>query len=196
MPEEITTNLYTTGGRFQTEDGVEYKGSYHQYITGEVYTGATWNVATSKRLVRLETTLPRDITYGKLKSKLRTKFVTPQSVNRTPSVSDYKTGYFDRYFLKKCNVLIFLEVDSLQYTAWQSGLIDSAAFNAVTFRWFISGNIEDTRTATSTQPGVRTKNITQIQYAQQQLPGISLVLTDPLQYYADADYSVPRDINS
>lgn len=195
MPEEITTDLYTTGGQFQTEDGVEYRGAYHRYITGEVYTGPRWDIKTSKRLVRLETTLPRDVTYGKLKPRLRTKFITPYAVNRVPTPAEYKTGYFDRYILKKCNELTFLEVDDIQYALWQSGRIDPAAFAAVTFRWFISGNIEDNQTTTSTQPGVRTKNNIQIQYAQKQLPGITSVLSDPLQYYADADYSVPRDIN-
>jgi hypothetical protein len=196
MPEEITTNLYTTGGQFQTEDGVEYKGSYHRYITGEIYTGPSWNIKTSKRLVRLETTLPRDATYNKLKPLLRTKFITPQPVNRVPTAVEYKIGYFDRYILKKCNELTFIEVDALQYELWRIGRIDASAFSAVTFRWFISGNIEDTRGTMSDQPGVRTKNNIQIQYAQEQLPGITTVLTDPLQYYADVDYSVPRDINT
>lgn len=195
MPDEITTNLYTTGGKFQTEDGVEYKGAYHRYITGEVYTGPIWNRKTSKRLLRLETTLPKDVTYTKLKPGLRTKFITPQPVQLTPTVTEYKAGYFERYFLKKINESVFLEIDDTQYKLWTNGRIDPAAFNAVTFRWFISGNIEDTYTATSSQPGVRTKNNIQIQYAQQQLPGIVSVLTDPLQYYGDAEYSVPRDIN-
>jgi hypothetical protein len=196
MPEEITTNLYTTGGTFQTEDGVEYKGAYHRYSTGEVYTGPIWNRKTSKRLVRLETTLPRDVTYSKLKPRLQTKFITPQPARRTPTVDEYKVGYFERYFLKKCNDLTFLEIDDVQYKLWSTRRIDPVAFNAVTFRWFISGNIEDTQSTTSSQPGVLTKNNIQIQYAQQQLPGIISVLTDPLQYYADAEYSVPRDINN
>lgn len=196
MPEEITSNLYTNGGEFQTEDGVEYRGLYHRYITNEIYTGATWNSKTSKKLVLLEKRQTRDTTYSKLKNRLQTKFITPQPVNRTPTVAEYKSGYFDRYFLKKCNEQIFIETDNTQYMLWRNGKIDPAVFNAVTFRWFISGNVDDIKTATTIQYGVVTKNTKQIQYAQQVLPGIANILTDPLQYYADTDYKVPADINS
>ena len=49
--DEITSNLYTSGSQFMTEDNVEYRGTYHSYITGEVYTGSTWNAKTSKKLI-------------------------------------------------------------------------------------------------------------------------------------------------
>jgi hypothetical protein len=196
MPEEITSNLYTNGGEFQTEDGVEYRGSYHRYITNEIYTGATWNSKTSKKLMLLETVLVRDVVYSKLKTRLQTKFITPQPINRTPTITEYNSGYFERYFLKKCNEQIFIETDEIQHTLWRNGKIDQAMFNAVTFRWFISGNIDDVKTATTTQYGVLTKNKKQIQYAQQVLPGIVDVLTNPLQYYGDVTYNVPKDINT
>ena len=49
--DELVTNLHTTGSQWMTENGVEYQGSYHEYITGEVYTQSTWKPTLSKKLV-------------------------------------------------------------------------------------------------------------------------------------------------
>lgn len=195
MPEEITTNLYTPGGQFQTEDGVEYKGSYHRYITNEIYTGGTWNAKSSKKLVLLEQVTTKDSAYFKLKQQLKTKFDTPVPYKLVIVPADYKLGYIERYFLKKRNEQKFIEIDESQYKAWGKGTIDSNVYDALNFRWFISGNIEDNKTGNTTVYGVITKNNKQIQYAQQQMPGIQNVLTDPLQYYTDTDFIIPKDIN-
>ena len=48
--DEITNNLYTTGSEWMLQNFTEYKGLYHTYITGEVYTQAKWNPKTSKKL--------------------------------------------------------------------------------------------------------------------------------------------------
>lgn len=196
MPEEITPNLYTTGGEFQTEDGQEYKGAYHRYITNEIYTGSTWNSKTSKKLVLLENKVLRDTTYRKLKSRLQTKFISPYPVNRTPSADDYKFGYFDRYFLKKSNTELFIEVDKPQYDLWKSSRIDPALYNGITFRWFISGDVNDVSRAGILYQGVVTKNKKQIQFVQKLYPSSINVLTDPLQFYQDTTYKTPADINA
>jgi len=44
-------------------------------------------------------------------------------------------------------------------------------------------------------PGVIELNTKEIQRMEQTLPGISKKLTNPLQYYTDTDFVVPRDIN-
>lgn len=195
MPEEITNNLYTPGGQFQTDDGVEYKGSYHQYITNEIYTGGTWNAKYSKKLILLERITTKDSIYFKLKKQLKTKFNTPIPYKPIISPSDYKLGYIDRYFLKKRNEQKFIEIDESQYKSWERGTIDSNVYDALNFRWFISGNIQDIKLGDVVQYGIITKNTRQIQYAHQQLPGIQTSLKDPLQYYTDTDFVVPKDIN-
>ena len=195
MPEEITNNLYTPGGQFQTDDGVQYKGSYHRYITNEIYTGGTWNAKYSKKLILLERITTKDSIYFKLKKQLKTKFNTPITYKPIISPSDYKLGYIDRYFLKKRNEQKFIEIDESQYKSWERGTIDSNVYDALNFRWFISGNIQDIKLGDVVQYGIITKNTRQIQYAQQQLPGIQNILKDPLQYYTDTDFIVPKDIN-
>ena len=76
--KQITKNLYTTGSEWQTEDGVEYIGSYHTYITSETYTQSDWNEATSKKLVKYEQANQNVVQYQKLKN-IALKFETPQS---------------------------------------------------------------------------------------------------------------------
>jgi hypothetical protein len=44
--DEITNNLYTSGMQYMLQDNTEYRGLYHTYLTGEVYTGATWDSKT------------------------------------------------------------------------------------------------------------------------------------------------------
>ena len=66
--KQITKNLYTTGSEWQTEDGVEYIGSYHTYITSETYTQSDWNEATSKKLVKYEQANQNVVQYQKLKN--------------------------------------------------------------------------------------------------------------------------------
>ena len=51
--DEITNNLYTSGMQYMLQDNTEYRGLYHTYLTGEVYTGATWDSKTSKKLIGL-----------------------------------------------------------------------------------------------------------------------------------------------
>jgi hypothetical protein len=45
-------------------------------------------------------------------------------------------------------------------------------------------------------PGVVEKNFQEIRKAEMELPGISLILTNPIQYYSDSDFVIPKDINS
>ena len=88
-----------------------------------------------------------------------------------------------------------IEIDESQFALWQSKQIDPAMYTAPKMQWYISGPIDDTRTALVLHRGVRTKNLDQIAAAEATITGISKVLTDPLQYYSDITYLVPKDIN-
>lgn len=195
MPEEITTNLFTNGKEWQTEDGIEYRGSYHRYITNEVYTGAVWNSKTSKKLKPYISEITRDYTYKQLKTALKTKYVAPWSVQPIINPTDITIGYINRYFIKKNNELLVIEIDKQQFDAHRSNIIDSNLYATVQLVWYISGPINDEMHGVVAKPGVRTKNMLQISYAAHQLPGVELLLTDPLQYYTDSDYKVPPAIN-
>lgn len=194
MPDEIITNLYTSGGEFETEDGNEYRGMYHRYLTNEIYTEADWNPRLSQKLKPLIRKNNKDTPYSELKS-LKTNFLQPRPVAINISQNDRKLGYITRYFLKKNNELAFIEIDELQYKAWQNNRIDPYMYYAVQIRWYITGEVNDEKQGVVLVKGVYTKNTEQIAYAERFLPGISSILTDPLQYYSDNTFQIPADIN-
>jgi hypothetical protein len=193
--DEITSNLYTSGSQFMTEDNVEYRGTYHSYITGEVYTGSTWNAKTSKKLITFRDTSGKNAEYQQLKpTSLVFDKPNPTLVSITQQQINNKM--VDRYFLKKVNETSIIEVDIAQYQKWISKQIDSVVYLGISIPWTIAGEIEDTIINGTMIKGVRTKNNLQIQYANSKIPGISEYLNNPLQYYLDTTFVIPQDINA
>jgi len=195
MPEEITTNLYTSGREWQTEDGKEYRGSYHRYMTNEIYTGATWDAKTSRKLLPLIDRNADSSLYRELKKEIRVRYLSP--VPFIPVITDKirKDGVFSRYFFKRINDGTFIEVNESQYRSINNGTIDKNLYVAIQLQWYVTGNIEDTIQGPVNIQGVRTKNLKQIEAANRILPGISEVLKNPLQFYTDNEFIVPKDIN-
>jgi hypothetical protein len=193
--DEITSNLYTSGSQFMTEDNVEYRGTYHSYITGEVYTGSTWNAKTSKKLITFRDLSSKNAEYQQLKpTSLVFDKPNPTIVSITQQQINNKM--VNRYFLKKVNETSIIEVDLEQYQKWINKQIDSVVYLGISIPWTIAGEIEDTNINGTMIKGVRTKNNLQIQYANSKLPGISDYLNNPLQYYLDTTFVIPQDINS
>jgi hypothetical protein len=193
--DEITSNLYTSGSQFMTEDNVEYRGTYHSYITGEVYTGSTWNAKTSKKLITFRDLSSKNAEYQQLKpTSLVFDKPNPTVVSITRQQINNKM--VNRYFLKKVNETSIIEVDQEQYQKWINKQIDSVVYLGISIPWTIAGEIEDTNINGTMIKGVRTRNNLQIQYANSKLPGISDYLNNPLQYYLDTTFVIPQDINS
>jgi hypothetical protein len=193
--DEITSNLYTSGSQFMTEDNVEYRGTYHSYITGEVYTGSTWNAKTAKKLITFRDLSSKNAEYQQLKpTSLVFDKPNPTIVSITQQQINNKM--VNRYFLKKVNETSIIEVDQEQYQKWINKQIDSVVYLGISIPWTIAGEIEDTNINGTMIKGVRTRNNLQIQYANSKLPGISDYLNNPLQYYLDTTFVVPQDINS
>jgi len=194
--DEITPNLYTQGKEFMTEDNVEYIGSYHRYITGEIYTKSVWDVKKSKRLIEyVETVTKPEFVYDTLNPNLTLKYIQPKTHSVTVNKTDIRNGYITRYFIKRVNDENIIEINQLQYTAWTQDVIEKKMHIAIQLIWYISGEIEDTFDGIVKKSGVVTNNQKQVTYASKTLPGISNILTDFTQFYTDNDYSTPVDIN-
>ena len=194
--DEITPNLFTQGKEFMTEDNIEYIGSYHRYITGEIYTEAKWNVRKSKRLIKyVETTTKQTYVYDILKPNLSLKYIQPTAHSVIVTKSDIRNGYITRYFIKKINNETIIEINRTQYDAWSQDVIEKKMYVATSLTWYISGAIEDTTSGVVNIPGVITKNQKQVKYANRNLIGLSSKLTNFTEYYTDNDYSIPVDIN-
>jgi hypothetical protein len=177
-----------------TEDGVEFLGPYHTYTTGEIYSQSKWNPKTSKKLVPFVLESTDNYIYKQLKT-IQTKFDTPQSTQPIITIQARNTGFITRYFLKKANEYIINEVDESQYNKWGIQQIDSNIWNATQLTWYITGNLHDEYLHGVLVPGVIEKNLQEIQRAETEVPGIALVLTNPVQYYSDTDFVIPKDIN-
>lgn len=194
LQSEIENNLYTFGDEWMTEDKQEYKGLYHRYkTTNEVYSGASWNAETSKVLVPL-IKLPEMVkTYDELRNSTRQtrSAILPTQVTITPI--DITNGFIQRYFLKKVNEFLFFEISEQQFDLYGSK-IDNNLYAADSCQWYIVGPIETKRLPIYI-PGVIELNTLEIQRMEQTLPGISKKLNNPLEFYTDTDFVVPRDIN-
>lgn len=178
---DIKTDLYTFGKEWVTDDGQEYIGLYHRYIsTGEIYTGAKWDKNISKPLTAFE--IPSSVTTYKKINPISLKFNTPYPERPVITEQDQKQGFFTRYFLKKFNELNVIEISKKQYESYQNNKIDNNAYVATKLQWYISGQ-------------AAMKNTKNIELASQQIPEIRSVLTNAMQFYTDTDFNVPADIN-
>jgi hypothetical protein len=178
---DIKTDLYTFGKEWTTEDGQEYIGLYHQYVsTGEIYSGANWDKNISKKLIKFYEN--SDVNVYKKLQQIKVEFREPFSERVIITDEDRKQGFFTRYFLKKFNEMQIIEISKKQYDSYQNKKIDNNAYTAASLKWYITGN-------------AAVLNARSIQTASKQIPQLQSVLNDVLQFYTDTDYNVPADIN-
>lgn len=192
--DEIETNLYTAGGEWMTMDGQEYIGLYHKYITNEVYTQPTWNIESSKKLIKFSKTDPNVSLYKKLNAT-NVKYKVPQSSIIEVTPADRKNGYIQRYFLKKINELSILEVNKQEYDAVETSAAGMNMYDNITLQWKISGNLDDTQKNGIYTRGVITTNRLTVERAEEKMPGISNILQNYTEFYLSNNIVVPKDIN-
>lgn len=192
--DEITTNLYTSGSEWMYEDGVEYVGLYHRYITNEIYTEETWNAKVSKKLIPYKNINSDAVIYSSLK-QLNINFKEPYAVVVTPTADDMKRGSFSRYFIKKNNDSRIIEIDKSQYDLYPEK-IDPVIYDAIYIDWVISGELTDTYINNVFNRGVITKNRLTTIAAEQRLPGMINILTNYSEFYLNTDITTPKDINA
>ena len=180
--DETTNDLFTTGRQWMTTDEKEYVGGYHRYLTGEIFTKSKWNPKLSKSLVpyREKNTNPNSRLYKKLKPKVKTKYRTPKSFTPTINNNNINAGVI---------------TDQKTYNQIQTNVADNKLYAIVIMNWKISGNKQDEFRNGAIVPGVISVNTKQIKVAETTIPGISKILSDPLQYYTDTDFITPTDIN-
>jgi hypothetical protein len=192
---QITENLYTAGNEFQLSDGTMYIGLYHRYDTGELYTGGTWNVKTSKPLSVFVQTSEQVKLYRQNKKDIKTKFKSP--VRYIPQITavDTQKTYVTRYFLYKLNDKNVIEIDQPQYSEWANSELDNNIYKAIKTIWYITGNATTTQTGGITQLGVIQKNQNIIDQLEQTYPGFRDTINNPLELYIDTTIIVPPAIN-
>jgi len=197
QPDEIQENLYTFGGEWMLADTYqEYKGIYHKYLTGEVYTLGTYNAAQSKLLIPYKQINIDSFRYMQLRPDIKIlnniKLISHRPIISSKNLND---GYINRYFVQKINETWIIEINELLYKQLVNDGIESKLYQFVSITWYISGNIQDLVYGITTSTGIITKNLQQIQNASKIIPNITTKLSNPLEFYTDYDYVVPADIN-
>jgi hypothetical protein len=158
---QIKSNLYTNGGEYiLSTTKNEYKGYYYEISSGKKYTGKTPqdgpNILllnfTSPLLSPPTTNIPTDPTNNTIYSinKTISKSLPDRSLplfNPTlPTQQEKNVGLFTRYFCKKNNELIYLEINKETFTklANQSPSIAWDLYTPKGITWQIKGNQEQT----------------------------------------------------
>ena len=125
FPEsQITPNQYTNGGEFQIKSTSQpYIGYYFITSTGQRYTGRNQNDNPVLELTSLisntsntnpnlpEVTTLTDYTYNNLITAPTGIVFKPAYNPNIPTQQDYQIGEYRRYFCKKTNEIIYLEIN-------------------------------------------------------------------------------------
>jgi hypothetical protein len=193
--DEITNDLYTFGKEFMTADNVEYVGPYHRYSTGEIYTQFRWNPKTSDRLVPYISINAPTTRYRELKS-YNLNSQQPKQTPVTPNRNDIAKGYVTRYFVSKTNEGQVVEINAEQWLLWEQAQIDRVLYAGVTIDWAITGPLQDSVKNGITTPGVVTRNRQAVVAASKEIPQIISALSNLTEFYTDADFVIPKDINA
>ena len=149
---QVKTDLYTKGGQFQLKSTKqEYIGYFWKNSKGEIYSKKNPNVLGTEQLEVIPKIPPSTINtiiyskgnneYNNLKKvNISDSLIIPSYTKPNPTLEDYKIGNFVRYFDKKTNDLLYIEIskdifDKLknknQQYAYKSYLIFSLTWTIV-----------------------------------------------------------------
>lgn len=155
----IQTNLYTAGEEFYVPGVISnYVGYYYKLFNGKSYTGKTPNDKPNYFLVPIEeynvdaVNTPSKIEilnsyetliYSELiDPPSSTTVYSPQLFYTQPTEDDYKLGEFQRYFCKKRNEFIYLEISQSEYDklSQSDSTIDFKNWNPFQIPWTLTGD--------------------------------------------------------
>jgi hypothetical protein len=140
---QVTPNLYTNGGEFQiSATGEVYKGYYFTVSTGQKFTGRNQNdnpvleltllvpnIPNTPITTNINTNLPEvvtleDITYNNIIAVPTSIIYKPAYNPNVPTQQDYQIGEYRRYFCKKTNEIMYIEIDKTTFDKLISKSLD------------------------------------------------------------------------
>jgi hypothetical protein len=157
---QIKTNLVSNGEFALVGNQEIYYGSYWKTSTGKFFTGKTPQDLPTREIIPIfqspiatddiELTPSLDsINYNNITITTSTYSNIPQYIPTPPTEQDYQNREFTRYFCKKSNELIYIEIDKPQYDLLISKSPDILwqLYLPFTLSWQITGDKEQvTRT--------------------------------------------------
>ena len=161
---QIKSNLYTNGSEYILSTTKEnYIGYYYQVSSGKSYTGKSPNDKPNTLLIPINTLLPTNTPYTENTQTPSDQITLLPEENynlnnstilrslpipnpNVPTQKDYSLGVFQRYFCKKNNELIYIEIDKKTYDSlqMQSPTIAWDLYSPLYTMWYIKGNKEQT----------------------------------------------------
>jgi len=140
---QITNGLITLGGQWMEENGTEYKGPYHTYTDGNVYTGSIFN-KESVKLIPWKPQSNSDKKYKEIVNIQVDEYIAPKYHLPRPLDEDFERGWFNRYFVFKRNepITSIIEVDKKQYDGISYNnkkKIDNWLYDKYSLRWRLMG---------------------------------------------------------
>jgi len=130
---QIKTNLYTNGGEYALiSTGQSYTGYYYKTSNGQYFTGKTPQDTPSEKLfiigynnipqtpsfpvLNINREIIQNVPYNALTNTNFNQIVySPYYNPQLPTQQDYQIGEFRRYFCKKTNEIIYIEINKDQY---------------------------------------------------------------------------------
>ena len=193
--EEIVENQYTTGKEYMTKNRVEYIGLYHKYVTGEVYTLATFNANKSISLMPYQEESLDIKLYKTNKPKIKTKYNTPNIFYPSITTDDINKKRLIRYILKNVSTNQIFETDQQTVQHYQKKKIDNNLYQLEIINWKIAGPLNTTTTNGITEIGVIEQNIETIRNKSKKMLGLLQYFKSYSEFYTDTIYEVPENIN-
>lgn len=158
-PHQILTDLYTNGGEFLNSNGSPYIGPYYELSTGQIFSGINPNdplteeltpITAPIKILEQETNLYSRVIsnspYVNLINSNAGPILMPKYITTLPTSEEYNKGLFIRYFCKKVNELIYIEIDKKQYDLIisQSSTILWQLYIPFELTWIITGDKQQT----------------------------------------------------
>ena len=183
---QVREGLVTEGGEWMFTDNTEYIGQYHTYTTGEVFSEATFVDGKSRILIpyvnvqninqqnEIGIDTAKNFEYDNIKTLDVKKSITPNPNQIQPTDKDIKRGWMERYFAKKVNDDIILELtkEDFDNVGTEKGL-DKILWEKFKLRWKISGDATD----------VIETNQRTIQIKSEDYPSITSLIIDYTEFY-------------
>ena len=157
---QISSNLYTNGNDlYLLPTGEPYTGYYYEISTGEKFTGKTPNYGENIPLTDIPTINPTTENYeGEFPQIIQSSYVrnynnspiTPRSLPTPyysqPTIVDRNNGEYQRYFAKKTNELIYIEISIETYLNFSNGDPKFATdlYEVISLPWSLGGDSEST----------------------------------------------------
>ena len=162
---QIKSDLYTNGGEFVIASNQEdYEGHYFITSDEKYYTGRNPNDKPNNLLLpstspkpdpqreanpliqRNESYYNYPLTYAQSSGRnISNNIAPPSNPTQTlvlPTEENYEIQEFQRYFLKKVNDIVYLEINKEEYDRYlnKNPLVNYQLYIPFTFPWLISGN--------------------------------------------------------